>query len=174
MRVKFGAIIGPRSCELYSLLRWWCYYLCPLFQDVREFRSTQSSAEEAGRQFLSKPHRQCSALDQVPVNSATSTLIHFVPSNSEWVTSPSPSNIGAKRSKVGVGQEKPDESAHILTVNIAVLPSLSDTISLFFSPIYSESSTHLLSITHPSIVGVINIMLTVITYEKYACSASEN
>ena len=126
MRVKFGAIIGPRSCELYSLLRWWCYYLCPLFQDVREFRSTQSSAEEAGRQFLSKPHRQCSALDQVPVNSATSTLIHFVPSNSEWVTSPSPSNIGAKRSKVGLGQEKPDINADISTVNIAVLPSLSN------------------------------------------------
>ena len=37
-------------------------------------------------------------------------------------------------------QEKPDKNAHILTVNIALLPSLSDTTSLP-SPIYSESST---------------------------------
>ena len=72
----------------------------------------------------------------------SAVLALFVPSNSEWVASSSPSNIGAKRSKVGVGQEKPDESAHILTVNIAVLPSLSDTISFFFSGIYSGSSTH--------------------------------
>ena len=30
----------------------------------------------------------------------------FIPSNSELVASPSPSNIGANRSKVGEGQEK--------------------------------------------------------------------
>ena len=70
------------------------------------------------------------------------TLTLFVPSNLEWVTSPSPSNIGAKRSKVGLGQEKPDINADISTVNIAVLPSLSDTMSLSYSPIYSESSTN--------------------------------
>ena len=35
-------------------------------------------------------------------------LTLFIPSNSEWVASPSQSNIGAKRSKAGVGQEKPD------------------------------------------------------------------
>ena len=51
-----------------------------------------------------------------------------VPSNSEWVVSSGPSNIGAKRNKVGVAQEKPDKNAHISTVNIAVLPLLSDTI----------------------------------------------
>ena len=63
-------------------------------------------------------------------------------SNSEWVASRSPSNIRAERSKVGVGQEKPNKNARISTVNIAVLSSLSDTISLFSSPIYAESSTH--------------------------------
>ena len=40
-----------------------------------------------------------------------------------------------------MGQQKLDKNAHILTVNIAVLPSLSDTISLSSSPIYSESSS---------------------------------
>ena len=69
-------------------------------------------------------------------------LTLFVPSDSEWVASTSPSNIGAERSKVGVGQEKPDQNAHISTVNTAVLPSLSDTVSLSSSPIYSESRTH--------------------------------
>ena len=71
-----------------------------------------------------------------------SSLTLFIPSNSERVASPSPSNIGAERSKAGVGQEKPDKNAHISTVNITVLPSLSDTVSLSSSPIYSESSTH--------------------------------
>ena len=41
-----------------------------------------------------------------------------------------------------MGQEKIDKNAHILTVNIAALPSLSDTISLSFSSVYSESNTH--------------------------------
>ena len=41
-----------------------------------------------------------------------------------------------------MGQEKNNQYAHISTVNIAVLPSLSDTVPLFFSPVYSESSTH--------------------------------
>ena len=71
-----------------------------------------------------------------------SNLTLFVPSNSEWVASPSPSNIWAKRRKVGTGQEKHDKDAHISTVNIAVLPSLSDTTSLSSFPVYSESSTH--------------------------------
>ena len=69
-------------------------------------------------------------------------LTLFVRSNSEWVASPDPSNIGAKMSKVWVGQEKPDNNAHISTVNIAVLPSLSDAISLSSSPVYSESNIH--------------------------------
>ena len=55
---------------------------------------------------------------------------------------PSPSNIEAKRSEVGVGQEKPNKYAHISTVNSAVLPSLSDAMSLSSFPIYLESSTH--------------------------------
>ena len=76
------------------------------------------------------------------VSSVCFPLFLFVPSNSEWVASPGPSNIGAKRSKVWVGQEKPNKNAHILKVNIAVLPSLSDTISLSSSPVYWESSTH--------------------------------
>ena len=66
----------------------------------------------------------------------------FVPSNSNWVASPSPSSFGAKRSKVGVWQEKPDKNAHISTVKTAQLPSLSDTMSLSSSLVYSESSTH--------------------------------
>ena len=67
----------------------------------------------------------------------------FVPSHLEWVASPGPSdNIGAKRSEVGVGQEKLDKNANISTVSVAVLSSLSDTISLSFSPIYSESGIH--------------------------------
>ena len=44
-----------------------------------------------------------------------------------------------------MGQEKPDKIAHILTVNNAVLSSLSDTDSLPSSPVYSESSTRLSS-----------------------------
>ena len=51
-----------------------------------------------------------------------------IPSNYQWVVSFSPSNIGPKRSKIWVWQEKPNKSAHILTVDIAVLPSLSDTV----------------------------------------------
>ena len=73
------------------------------------------------------------------------SLTLFIPSSSEWVASPSPSNIGAKRSKVGVGQEKPDKNAHISIANIAASPSVSDTTSLFSSPIYSGSSIHLSS-----------------------------
>ena len=66
----------------------------------------------------------------------------FVLSNSEWVASPSLSNIGAKRRKAGVGQEKPDKNADVSTVNAAMLPSLSDTISLHSFPIYSKWSIH--------------------------------
>ena len=44
-----------------------------------------------------------------------------------------------------MGQENPDKNAHISTVNIAVLPSLCDTMSLSSFPIYLESSTHPLS-----------------------------
>ena len=49
-----------------------------------------------------------------------------MPSNSEEVTTPSPSNIGAKRGKAGMGLDnnnKTDKNAHILTANTAVLPS---------------------------------------------------
>ena len=70
------------------------------------------------------------------------SLTLYVPRNSEWVASPGPSNTGAKRSKVGVGQEKPDKNAHISTVNFSVLPSHSATILLSSSSIYSESSNH--------------------------------
>ena len=73
------------------------------------------------------------------------TLTLSIPSNSEWVASPGPRNIGAKRSTVRVEQEKPDKNAHILIVNTAVLPALSDTISLSFSQVYSEPSTHPMS-----------------------------
>ena len=38
-------------------------------------------------------------------------------------------------------QEKSDKNALISTVIIAVLPSLSDTISLSSTPVYSESNT---------------------------------
>ena len=62
-----------------------------------------------------------------------------------------------------MGQEKPDKNADILTVNIAVLPSLSDTVSLSSSPIYSGS-----------IVWVINFMLAIIIHEEYISSASKN
>ena len=65
-----------------------------------------------------------------PWGETTPLLTLFVPSNSEWVTSPSPSNTGAKRSKIEVGQEKTNKDAYILMVNIAVLPSLSDTLLL--------------------------------------------
>ena len=44
-----------------------------------------------------------------------------------------------------MGQENPTKNAHISTVNIAVLPSLSDTVPLSFFPVYSESSTQPLS-----------------------------
>ena len=48
----------------------------------------------------------------------------------------------AQVTKVWVGQEKTHKNALISTVSIAVLPSLSDTISLSSSPVYSESSIH--------------------------------
>ena len=70
-------------------------------------------------------------------------LTLFIPSSSESVAFPGPSNIGATRSKVGLGQDKPDRNAHISTVNIAVLPSLADTVSLPSLPVYSELNTHL-------------------------------
>ena len=69
-------------------------------------------------------------------------LTLFVSRTSEWVASPGPSNIGAKRGKVWVGHDKPDKNVHILTVSTAVLPLFSDTTSLSSSPIYSESRTH--------------------------------
>ena len=68
------------------------------------------------------------------------SLTLFVPSNSEWVASPGTSNTGAKRSKVWEGQEKNDQNAHRSTVNIAVLPSLTDIVSLSSSPVYSAST----------------------------------
>ena len=76
------------------------------------------------------------------VQKGTSILTLFVPSNSEWIASPGPSNIGAKRSKIWVGHEKPNKNGHISTVNTAVLPSLSDTTSLSRTPVYPQSSTH--------------------------------
>ena len=70
-------------------------------------------------------------------------LTLFIPSNTEWVTSPSPSNVVAKMSRVGVGQEKPDKKTfQKLTLQCC---HHSDTISLSSSLIYSESSTHPLS-----------------------------
>ena len=42
-------------------------------------------------------------------------------------------------------QEKSYKNAYILTVNITVLPSLSDTVSLSSSPLYSQSNTQPLS-----------------------------
>ena len=92
-------------------------------------------------------------------------LTLFMPSKSEWVASSSPSDIGAKRSKVGMGQEKLYKNAHILTVNISVLPSVSVTISLFLPSLFRTK--------HPSIVRVINFMLAIIIHEKYILIASE-
>ena len=73
-------------------------------------------------------------------------LTLFIPSSSEWVAFPSSSEIWAEWSKVGVGQEKPGGSAHILAVNFAVLPSLCDTTSLSsFQFVPSQASIHCLS-----------------------------
>ena len=94
-------------------------------------------------------------------------LFLSVPSNSKWVTSPRSSNIGAKGSKAGEGQEKADKNAHVLTVNIAVLPSLCDTMSLYLLP-------SLFWIKHPSVVWVIKFTLAVIVREKSISDASEN
>ena len=80
-------------------------------------------------------------LDQTCLQKASSLTL-FIPNNSEWIASPGPSNTEAKRSKVGLGKEKPGTNTHVSTVNTAVLPSLSDTISLSSSPLYSESNTH--------------------------------
>ena len=66
-----------------------------------------------------------------------------------------------------VGQETRDKNADILTVNIAVLPSLSNTTPLSSSPIYSESSTH------PSSKSI-NFMPAVIIHEKHIAYALEN
>ena len=81
------------------------------------------------------------------------SLTLSIPSNSEWVTSPSPSITGAKRSKVGVGQEKPNKNAHISTVNTAVLPSVSR--ARFHSPpppfIQNQTPIH-----HPSTSGLLS------------------
>ena len=41
-----------------------------------------------------------------------------------------------------MGQDQPDKNAQIAIVDIAMLPSLSNTMSLSSSPIYSGSSTH--------------------------------
>ena len=46
--------------------------------------------------------------------------------------------LGLRGAKLAWGRKKNDKNAHILTVNIAVLPSLSDTMSLSSSAIYSE------------------------------------
>ena len=92
-------------------------------------------------------------------------LTIFVTINSEWVTSPGQSNIGTKRSKVWVQQEKPSKNAHILAVNIAVLPSLSDTFTLRLSSLFK--------IKHPSIVWVIIFMLAIKIHQKYVPNASE-
>ena len=91
-------------------------------------------------------------------------LTLFVPSNSEGVASPGPSNIGAKRSKVWVEQENPDKNALISTVSIAVWPSLTQFHSLLPS---------LLRITHPSTVQVINFTLVIIIHERYIADASQ-
>ena len=66
------------------------------------------------------------------------SLTLFVPTNSEWVASPGPSNIGLRGAKFGYSSKKTDKNAHTLIVNIAVLQSVSDTISLSSSPVYSE------------------------------------
>ena len=79
-----------------------------------------------------------------------------------------PCDIGAKRRKVGTGQEKPDKNAHVSTVNIAVSPSFSDTISL------SSPPPNLFRIKQSSIVQVINFMLAIIILEKSISYAPEN
>ena len=65
-----------------------------------------------------------------------------------------------------MGYEKSEKNAHILTVNIAVLPSLSN----YFTHLLPS----LFRIKRPSIVQVIIIMLAVIIREKYILNASEN
>ena len=75
--------------------------------------------------------------------------------------------LGLKGAKLERGQEKADKNAHVLTVNIAVLPSLCDTTSLHLLP-------SLFWIKHPSVVWVIKFTLAVIVREKSISDASEN
>lgn len=74
--------------------------------------------------------------------SAEGTATLLAPSNSERVASPSPSNIGVKKSKVRVEQEK--QTTKLLRLWQLTLQCChhSDTISLSSSQTYSEFSTH--------------------------------
>ena len=94
------------------------------------------------------------------------TLTLFVSSNLEWVAFPSPSNIGVKMRKVGMGQEKPDTNAHISTVTIAV------AITLWHN--FTHLLPSLFRVKYPSIIRVINFMLTIIIHEKCISNVSEN
>ena len=89
----------------------------------------------------------------------------FIPSNSQWVASLGPNNAGTKRSKVGVGHEKPDKNAYISTDNTAVLPSLCDTLNL--------QDPSLFTIKHPYIVRVVIFMLAIKIHRKYIPNALE-
>lgn len=66
-------------------------------------------------------------------------LIHLIPCNYDPDGSPSPSYIDARRSKVGLGQEKSDKNTHILTFNTVKL------VTLPFSSVSSESVLNPLS-----------------------------
>ena len=67
-------------------------------------------------------------------------LIPLIPCNYDTDGLPSPSYIEARRSKVGLGQEKSDKNTHILTFN---------TIKLLHSPfpqfLLNQSSIHCLN-----------------------------
>ena len=73
---------------------------------------------------------QCCCHPLTQFHSPPSQSIQNRSCNSEQVTSPYQSEIGAGRHTVRLGQGKTNKSAHVLTANIAVLPSPSDTISL--------------------------------------------
>ena len=67
-------------------------------------------------------------------------LTLFVPSNSEWVASPGPSDIGAKKSKVGMGQKK-KQPTKMLTFWLLTLQCCHHSLTILLSSqIYSEPS----------------------------------
>ena len=171
VQVKKKVSVGGKTTQLYPPS---CYD--PLPPASRSWPSSQCcsgslfecSAQHACSSRSVLPDQQCQWTWDTVHKTAEKSLQSFsIPSNSEWVVPLAQVILGLWEPKLGWGRKKTDKNAHILTVNTAVLPSLSDTISLSSAPIYSESSIH------PS-SGVINFMLPVIIHEKSKSNASEN